>query len=76
MVTGSVSAPQPALGALAGGMRAASDHLDQAAGQVASGGPDPDSMVGMMLARIEMQACASGFRTASETEGSLIDVLA
>lgn len=69
-------APQPALAALAGGIRAAGQRFDQAADDVAANGPDIDGMVGMLEARLDTQACAQGFRLASDTEGSLIDVLA
>jgi hypothetical protein len=69
-------APQPALAALAGGIRAAGRHFDQAADDVAANGPGIDGMVGMLEARLDTQACAQGFRVASDTEGALIDVLA
>lgn len=69
-------APQPALAALAGGIRAAGQQFGQAAADVAANGPDIDGMVGMLEARLDTQACAQGFRLASHTERSLIDVLA
>jgi hypothetical protein len=69
-------APQPVLATLAGGIRAAGQRFDQPADDVAANGPDIDGMVGMVEARLDTQACAQGFRLASDTEGALIDVLA
>ena len=68
--------PQPALTALSGGIRAGDERFDQVADDVAAHGPDVDGMVGMLEARLDTQACAQGFRLASDTEGAPIDVLA
>lgn len=43
---------------------------------MAENGPDMHGMVGMMEARLEVAADAAGLRMASDTQGSLIDVLA
>jgi hypothetical protein len=72
---GRVTSP-PALSTLAAGIGAATHRFDDAAKQVAVEGPDADGMVGMLVAREDVQACAAGFRLASDTTGALIDFLA
>ena len=72
---GRVTAPQ-ALSTLAAGIGAATHRFDDAAERVAADGPDAEGMVGMLVAREDVQACAAGFRLASDTTGALIDVLA
>jgi hypothetical protein len=72
---GSVTS-SPALPALAAGLGAATRRFDDAAGRVAQDGADADGMVGMLVAREDVQACAAGFRMASDATGALIDVLA
>jgi hypothetical protein len=67
---------QPALRTLAAGIGAATHRFDDAAERVTAGGPDAEDMVGMLVAREDVQACAAGFRLASDTTGALIDVLA
>ena len=67
---------QPALSTLAAGIGAATNRFDDAAERMAGDGPDADGMVGMLVAREDVQACAAGFRLASDTTGALIDVLA
>jgi hypothetical protein len=67
---------QPALSTLAAAIGAASHRFDDAAERVAADGPDAEGMVGMLVAREDVQACAAGFRLASDTTGALIDVLA
>jgi hypothetical protein len=72
---GRVTSP-PALSTLAAGIGTATHRFDDAAEQVAAEGPDAEGMVGMLVAREDVQACAAGFRLASDTTGALIDVLA
>ena len=72
---GRVTSP-PALSALAARIAAATHRFDDAATRVAADGPDPEEMLGMLVAREDVQACAAGFRLASDTTGALIDVLA
>ena len=67
---------RPALSTLAAGIGAATHRFDDAAERVAAEGPDAEGVVGMLVAREDLQACAAGFRLASDTTGALIDVLA
>lgn len=67
---------QPGLSTLAAGIGAATSRFDDAAERVAVGGADAEGMVGMLVAREDVQACAAGFRLASDTTGALIDILA
>jgi hypothetical protein len=72
---GPIATP-PALSTLATAVGAATHRFDAAAERVAANGPDIDGMVGMIEARTELAADAAAFRFASDTQGSLIDLLA
>ena len=65
-----------ALATLAAGIGAAAHRFDDAAERVASDGPDADGMVGMLVGREDVGACAAGFGLASDPTGALIDVRA
>ena len=58
---------QPALSALAAGSGAATHRFDDAADRLAADGPDAEGMVGVLVVRGDVHACAAGFRLVSDT---------
>lgn len=61
------------------GIAAGFERLDKAAARVARGGAEGDlagNMVDLMKARHQVRASAAVIRTADETIGTLLDVLA